>query len=56
MSKFLYQHYDTAQLPGGTLTGTLAALEPTGAAVAGATLANQNNLAITARIHKDFLP
>jgi hypothetical protein len=54
--EFLYQHYDTAQLPGGTLTAPLAALESTGAAVAGATLAGQNNLAITARIHKDFLP
>jgi Porin subfamily len=52
----LYQHFDTAQLPGGTMTAPVAALEATGAAVTGATLKGQDNVAITARIHKDFLP
>ena len=54
--EFLYQHFDTAQLPGGTLNAVVAAGEATGAAITGATLAGQNNVAITARIHKDFLP
>ena len=53
----LYQHFDTAQLPGGTVTPAVAALEETGnPTVAGGALQNQNNFAITGRIHKDFLP
>jgi hypothetical protein len=38
------------------MTAPVAELEATGAAVTGATLKGQDNVAITARIHKDFLP
>jgi hypothetical protein len=70
---FLYQHLDTAQLPGNVLTptnnaallppqndlacATVAAGVPTTAGVAPcAHIKDMNNLAVTLRIHKDFLP
>jgi hypothetical protein len=65
---FLYSHLDTAQLPGNALTpaNTTALLPPqndlacangtaTGVAPC-AHIQNMNNLAVTLRIHKDFLP
>jgi hypothetical protein len=67
--EFLYQRLETATLPGNALTNTgnsTALLPPqndlncsTGAA-AGVTpcanIQNMNNLAVTVRMHKDFLP
>jgi hypothetical protein len=67
--EFLYQHLDTATLPNNVLTpaNTTALLPanndmacaapgvPNGLAPC-ATIKNMNNLAVTARIHKDFLP
>ena len=65
---FLYSHLDTAQLPGNALTpaNTTALLPPqndlacangtaTGVAPC-AHIQQMNNLAVTLRIHKDFLP
>jgi hypothetical protein len=66
--EFLYQHLDTATLPGNVLTNTgnsTALLPPqndlacsgVGAPTAPcATIKNMNNLAVTLRMHKDFLP
>jgi hypothetical protein len=71
--EFLYQHLDTAQLPGNRLTtanttlllpaqndmacATAVAGVPTAAGAAPcATIKDMNNLAVTLRIHKDFLP
>jgi hypothetical protein len=54
--EFLYQHFYTATLPGGVATAAVAGLEATGPVTTGAPLKDENNLAITARIHKDFLP
>jgi hypothetical protein len=66
--EFLYQHLDTATLPGNVLNaGNSTALLPpqndlscnTGAATGTtpcATIKNMNNLAVTLRMHKDFLP
>jgi hypothetical protein len=58
----MYQHFSTAQLPGsggasgpGTIGAPLAALIG-GGLTSNATVKNENNVAITARIHKDFLP
>jgi hypothetical protein len=55
--EFLYQHYYTMSMPNGLLDG-LASF--TGATAQGLTATSfnkdANNLAITARIHKDFLP
>jgi hypothetical protein len=67
--EFLYQHLDSASLPGNVLTPTnTTALLPanndlscaafnaaTGRAPCG-NIKDMNNLAVTARIHKDFLP
>jgi Porin subfamily len=55
--EFLYQRYDSAQFPGGTLPGTLATtFAGNNATTTFTQIKDQNNLAITARIHKDFLP
>jgi hypothetical protein len=66
--EFLYQHLDTATLPGNQLTpANNTALLPaendlacaTGSATGVtpcATIKNMNNLAVTLRMHKDFLP
>jgi hypothetical protein len=66
--EFLYQHLDSASLPGNVLTPTnsTALLPPNNdlscatGAVGGAPpcahIKDMNNLAVTARIHKDFLP
>jgi hypothetical protein len=71
--EFLYQHLDSASLPGNVLTPTnTTALLPANndLACAGVSdgvptvggrapcgnIKNMNNLAVTARIHKDFLP
>jgi hypothetical protein len=65
---FTYQHLDTATLPGNVLTpaNSTALLPPnnglacfTGAAAAVSPCAhiqNMDNLAVTLRMHKDFLP
>jgi hypothetical protein len=54
----LYDRIDSAQLPGNTLTATeIARIGPASNGLApGGSISNQNNWAITARIHKDFLP
>jgi hypothetical protein len=55
----LYDHIDTAQLPGNTFTSTaeIARLAPANNGLTpGASIKSENNVAITARIHKDFLP
>src|SRR5262249_25457083 len=67
--EFLYQHLDSASLPGNVLTpansvallpanNDLACARPeTANGIAPcATIKSMNNLAVTARIHKDFLP
>jgi hypothetical protein len=54
--EFLYQHLQSATMPGNVVTGAMAAAEASGGVTAGTPLKDQNNLAITARIHKDFLP
>jgi hypothetical protein len=59
---FLYQRYYTATFPGDTVPIGLLGASPTGAGFSAqglstlSTIKDQNNLAITARIHKDFLP
>ena len=56
---FLYQHLDSASLPGGHFTSQpqIANVAPPGnGLVPGATIGDQNVLSVTARIHKDFLP
>jgi hypothetical protein len=61
---FLYSHLHTATLPGGVLTtaNSTALLPPendlacTGGGTPCATIKDQNNLAVTLRMHKDFLP
>ncbi len=53
--EFLYTHYDTATSPTGLVGGPLATAFG-GGVTATTPLKNENNLAITARIHKDFLP
>jgi hypothetical protein len=52
--EFLYQEFYTMQTPGNVLGGTLAGVFSGSSAFE--SLKNQSNLAITARIHKDFLP
>jgi hypothetical protein len=60
--EFLYQHLDTATLPNNVLhnfnlvpaNNDMAC--PGETATACAQIKNMNNLAVTARIHKDFLP
>ena len=65
--EFMYQRYDTMSMPGGTAHGLFAESYSPGSAVVGGIasqvngtsltpLKDQNNLAVTARIHKDFLP
>jgi hypothetical protein len=57
--EFLYDHLDTAQLPGNTFGSfaEIGRLAPAGNGLTpGASIKDQNNLAVTARIHKDFLP
>jgi hypothetical protein len=54
--EFLYQHFDSASMPGGVATATIAALEGTGGASSSTPIKDENNLAVTLRIHKDFLP
>jgi hypothetical protein len=54
--EFLYQHYYTMQTPGMVLGPTLATTFATSGYGSASPLKDQNNLAITARIHKDFLP
>jgi len=56
--EFLYTHIDTAQLPGNTLTATeITRIAPAGnGLIPGGTIKDQNNLAVTLRMHKDFLP
>jgi porin-like protein len=55
----LYQHLNSAQLPGGHFSSQpqITAVAPPGnGLVPGAAVQDQNVLAVTARIHKDFLP
>jgi hypothetical protein len=56
----LYNHIDTAQLPGNTFTSVaeIARLAPAnnGLVINSSSIKNEDNVAITARIHKDFLP
>jgi hypothetical protein len=56
--EFLYLHLNTAQLPGNTLTAAnLFALGPGGnGLLPGGAVKDQNALAVTLRMHKDFLP
>jgi hypothetical protein len=54
--EFLYQRYYTMSTPGMVMGPTLAAVFATSGYSSTSTLKDQNNLAITARIHKDFLP
>jgi porin-like protein len=57
--EFLYQHLDSASLPGNhftSITQINAVAPPGNGLVPGATIRDQNVLAVTARIHKDFLP
>jgi hypothetical protein len=55
--EFLYQHYDTATInSAGTLGAGLALQETAAGYTASSVVKDENNLAITARIHKDFLP
>jgi hypothetical protein len=60
--EFLYQHLDSAQLPGNVLHNTVLltpqndlVCAPAGTVACG-TIKDQNNLAVTLRMHKDFLP
>jgi len=52
--EFLYTDYITATSPTGGVTPGLAAFG--GGVTTGTPLHNEGNLAVTARIHKDFLP
>jgi hypothetical protein len=57
--EFLYQHLDSATLPGNTFVSTtqVTAVAPPGnGLVPGGTIKDQNVISVTARIHKDFLP
>jgi hypothetical protein len=56
--EFLYLHLDTAKQANNVLTATnIVAVGPAGnGLVPGATLKDQDALAVTLRIHKDFLP
>jgi hypothetical protein len=58
--EFLYQDYETMKTPGMVAGGTIAGLfnsSTTGSGITSTTpLKDQQNLAVTARIHKDFLP
>jgi len=53
--EFLYTHYNTASSPTGLVGAPLAAAFG-GGVTAATPLKDENNLAITARVHKDFLP
>ena len=57
--EFLYQHLDSAQLPGGHFTSQpqIVNVAPPGNGLTpGSTVGDQNVISVTARIHKDFLP
>lgn len=57
--EFLYQHLDTATLPTNhfvTQQQIINTAPPGNGLVPGASIKDQNVLAVTARIHKDFLP
>jgi len=57
--EFLYNRLESAQLPGGVIASTAEAarIAPAGNGLAvGSTIKDENNLAVTLRIHKDFLP
>ncbi len=64
--EFLYQHLDTATLPNnqiGTFVGgpanplSINRIAPANNGISGITqISDQNNLAVTLRMHKDFLP
>jgi hypothetical protein len=56
--EFLYDKIHTAQLPGNALTATeIARIGPANNGLAvGTPIKDQNNLAVTLRVHKDFLP
>jgi Porin subfamily len=58
--EFLYNHYTSATSPTGTVGSVLAGQYNTATSTSGinatSVLGNENNLSITARIHKDFLP
>jgi Porin subfamily len=56
--EFVYNHLDTATLPGGVLGASAgSALPPPQNDLNSATqIKDQNNLAVTLRVHKDFLP
>jgi hypothetical protein len=55
----LYQVYDSASQPGGVLTAPGAVLlgnAAQGGLQAGSTVKDENNVTVTLRMHKDFLP
>jgi Porin subfamily len=54
--EFLYQHYYSAQMPGNILPAAIGIPAGSPSSAGTASLKDENNLAITARIHKDFLP
>ena len=58
--ELLYNHYNSATSPTGTIGSVLAgqfnSAATTSGIAASSVLGNENNLSITARIHKDFLP
>jgi hypothetical protein len=57
--EFLYQHLDSATLPGNTFVSqaqVTAVAPPGNGLVPGGTIKDQNVISVTARIHKDFLP
>jgi Porin subfamily len=56
--EFLYQRLDTAKLPGNVLGASAgSALPPPQNDLSTTTqIKDQNNLAVTLRMHKDFLP
>ena len=56
--EFLYQQLDTAKLPFDTIpVARIASVAPAGNGLTvGNQLKDENNLSVTLRVHKDFLP
>jgi hypothetical protein len=53
--ELLYQHLDTATLPGNVLHNT-ALFPPQNDLAVGTPIKSQNTYAVALRMHKDFLP
>jgi hypothetical protein len=54
--EFLYSHLTSATLPGNVLTSAALAPPQNDLTVGVARVHDENNLAVTLRMHKDFLP